>query len=331
MKRIAVLTSGGDAPGMNAAIRAIVRSGLSCGLEVLGAKHGFRGLIENDLHLLLTGDMANIIQRGGTVLKTARVPEWHERKIRAKAIENLKSLQIEGLAVIGGDGSFRGASALFEDHAIPTVCLPATIDNDIAGTELTIGFDTAVNAAIEAIDRIRDTAESHDRLFVIEVMGRDSGFIAMDTALASGAEEVFFTQSSVTVEQAVDHIKQSQARGKKSSILVTAEGQKPGRAYDLADMIRKKSGLEAKVCVLGHIQRGGAPSARDRVLAAQMGALGVKTLIEQMALDPKGRASGPLMIALRQGQVQTIELSHALQQKKHVSQESIRLARTLSS
>jgi 6-phosphofructokinase 1 len=278
IKRIGVYTSGGDAPGMNAAIRAVVRVGIAQGLEVYGIHSGYIGMIENQIHPLQLGDMANIIQRGGTILKTGRSLEFTKPEGRQKAVNNLLASQIDALVCIGGDGSFRGAHALWEEFKIPVVGVPGTIDNDIYGSDKTIGFDTAVNTALEAIDRIRDTAASHDRLFIVEVMGRNSGFIASHVGLAGGAEEIFTPDGNTTVDKAIDHIKEGIARGKSSSILITAEGQKPGRAYDLADSIRKKTGMDAKVSILGHQQRGGSPTAADRILASRMGAAAVDAL-----------------------------------------------------
>lgn len=280
IKKIGVYTSGGDAPGMNAAIRAVVRVGIAQNLEVYGIESGYVGMIENKISPLQLRDMANIIQRGGTVLKTGRSTEFLKPEGRAKAAQHLKDAQIDALVCIGGDGSFRGAHALWEEHQIPCIGVPGTIDNDIYGSDKTVGFDTAVNTALEAIDKIRDTAASHDRLFIIEVMGRNSGFIASHVGLAGGAEEIFTPEGNTTVEKAIDRIREAISRGKTSSIIVTAEGQKPGRAYDLADAIRKKSGWDAKVCILGHQQRGGSPSAADRILASRMGAAAVDALLK---------------------------------------------------
>lgn len=279
IKRIGVYTSGGDAPGMNAAIRAVVRVSINQNLEVYGITAGYLGLLDNEMHPLQLRDMANIIQRGGTILKTARSTEMMKPEGRTKAAANLKAKGIDALVCIGGDGSFRGAHALWEEHQIPIVGIPGTIDNDVFGSDKTIGFDTAVNTALEAIDRIRDTAASHDRLFIVEVMGRNSGFIASYAGLAGGAEEIFTPESNASVDKSIERIKESIRRGKTSSILITAEGQKPGRAYDLADAIRKKSGMDAKVCILGHQQRGGSPTAADRILASRMGAAAVDALL----------------------------------------------------
>jgi 6-phosphofructokinase 1 len=279
MKKIGVYTSGGDAPGMNAGIRAVVRTALSKNTEVVGIIGGYTGMLEQKFQPLNLRSMANIIQRGGTMLKTGRSQEFLKSEYRKQAVQNLKAAGIEGMVCIGGDGSFRGAHALFQEYQFPITGIPGTIDNDIYGTDNTIGFDTAVNTALEAIDKVRDTAASHDRLFIVEVMGRNSGLIASHVGLAGGAELVFAPDIVITVDQAIDRIKAGQIKGKTSSILVAAEGQKPGRAYDLADQIRKKSGLDAKVCILGHIQRGGTPTAIDRILASRLGAAAVDGLL----------------------------------------------------
>lgn len=265
---------------MNAAIRAVVRVGIAQNLNIFGIQNGYVGMMENKITHMNLRDVANIIQRGGTILKTGRSGEFMKPEGRSKAADNIRHAGIDALVCIGGDGSFRGAHALWLEHQIPVVGVPGTIDNDIYGSDKTIGFDTAVNTALEAIDRIRDTAASHDRLFIVEVMGRNSGFIASHVGLAGGAEQIFTPDGTVTVEKAIDHIKEGISRGKTSSILIAAEGQKPGRAYDLADAIRKKSGMDAKVCILGHQQRGGSPTAADRILASRMGAAAVDALLK---------------------------------------------------
>lgn len=280
IKKIGIYTSGGDAPGMNAAIRAAVRMAIYRGLDVCGISSGYNGMLQGHFQDLQLRSVANIVQRGGTILKTGRCLEFHKAEVRAKAASNLKSNNIDALVCIGGDGSFRGAHLLNEEHQIKVVGVPGTIDNDIVGTDRTIGFDTAVNTALEAIDRIRDTAAAHDRLFIVEVMGRNSGFIASEVGLAGGAETVFTPEHLFPIDTAVQQLKDNMAKGKLSSIIVAAEGQKPGRAYDLAEAIRKKSGLDAKVAILGHIQRGGSPTAADRVLASRLGAAAVETLLE---------------------------------------------------
>ena len=280
IKSLGVFTSGGDAPGMNAAVRAVVRTAIYHGKTVKGIFHGYNGMISGEIRPLTLGSMANIIQRGGTVIKTGRSSEFLKPEGRKKAAENLKREALDAVVCIGGDGSFRGAHALWEEHRIPMLGVPGTIDNDVNGTDTTIGFDTAVNTALDAIDRIRDTAASHDRLFIVEVMGRNSGFIALDVGLAGGAEAIVIPENDDGVDGIIESIQRGVSRGKGSSIIVTAEGQKPGRAYDLADAIRKKSGFDAKVCILGHIQRGGSPSASDRILASRLGASAVEALLQ---------------------------------------------------
>jgi 6-phosphofructokinase 1 len=322
IRTIGIYSSGGDAPGMNSAIRAVTKFAIYNGFEVMGIIGGYSGFLNSHFTPLTLSALGNIVQRGGTVLKTGRCLEFHDKKIRAQAVENLRKAKIDAAICIGGDGSFTGAHALWEEHQFPIVGVPGTIDNDIAFTDSTIGFDTAVNVALEAIDRIRDTADSHDRLFIVEVMGRDSGFIAVDVGLAGGAEEIFFPEHKVTMAQAVEHIKRGMARGKLSSILVTAEGDEPGRAYEIAEAIKKESGFESKVCILGHIQRGGAPTAGDRILACRLGASAVETLM---------RGECDVMMGVQGQSVVAVPLSQALGQKKQVTTEFIRLAQILSS
>ena len=321
IKKIAVYTSGGDAPGMNAAVRAVVRTAVINGLEIMGVIQGYNGMIDNKLVPLQMRDMANIIQRGGTILKTGRSPEFTRPEYRKKAAENLRALGIEALVCIGGDGSFRGAQALSSEHNFPIVGIPGTIDNDVYGTDDTIGFDTAVNTALNAIDKIRDTADSHDRIFIVEVMGRDSGYIASHVGVAGGAEEVLTPENIIPVDKIVERLKESRARGKTSSILITAEGQKPGRAYDLAESIRKKSGLDAKVCILGHQQRGGSPTANDRILASRLGYASVMALID-------GKSN--LMVGVQNGRLVEIPLEEVTTKTKVGDKYLIQLARALS-
>lgn len=322
IQNVAVFTSGGDAPGMNAAIRAVVRTCIHHKINVFGIIGGYQGMINDQIQELKASSVANIIQRGGTILKSGRSTAFHQKEVRTQAYKNLKKHNIDALVCIGGDGSFTGANLLYKEHGISIVGVPGTIDNDIFGTDYTIGFDTAINTAVESIDRIRDTAASHDRLFIVEVMGRNSGFIASEVALAGGAEEVFMTDSSTTVDQAVDHIKRGLKRGKSSSILIAAEGQKSGRAYDLAESIRKKSGFEAKVCVLGHVQRGGAPTAFDRNLASKMGAAAVVALLSGQT---------DVYISIKQHQLNYCNLEEGFTKKKAVSKDILDLIQILSS
>ncbi len=321
MKRIGVLTSGGDAPGMNACLRAVVRTAKARGLEVWGIEKGYTGMLEDLIRPLEARDMANIIQRGGTVLKTGRCLEFLKPEYRAQAAEKLKAKNIDGVVCIGGDGSFRGAMALWREHQIPVVGAPGTIDNDLFGTDVTIGFDTAVNTALSAIDKIRDTADSHDRLFIVEVMGRNSGHIASYVGLACGAEEVFTPEINTTVDKAVDKILEAQKKGKKSSIIVTAEGQKPGRAYDLAEAIRKKTGIDAKVCILGHIQRGGSPTASDRIIASRMGSAAVDALI---------KGEHDVMIGIEKNDLRSVPFELATQRDKKTSLDFVKLSNLLA-
>ncbi len=320
-KQIGVFCSGGDSPGMNAAVRAVVRTACLNNLTVVGVRHGYQGLLTRDVVPLPISSVANIIQRGGTILKSGRCPDFHKIEVRAKAHKVIQSLGLDGLVCIGGDGSFRGAHALFQEHGVPIVGLPGTIDNDLWGTDFTIGFDTAVNTALDAIDRIRDTADAHDRIFIVEVMGRNSGYIAIDVALAGGAEEVFIPEHPQPVERAIEHIKRGMARGKSSHILITAEGQKPGRAYDLAEALRKKAGWDAKVCILGHVQRGGAPTAFDRVLASRLGSQAVQSLLNR---------EWDIMLGVLAGKVSATPLTDAFEKKKRIPRELIELTQTLS-
>lgn len=321
IKKIGIYTSGGDAPGMNSAIRGAVRSALSKNIEVTGIYHGYVGMIENKMVTLHMRDMANIIQRGGTILKTGRSNEFLKPEYRTIAANNLKAQKIDGLICIGGDGSFRGAQALWSEHQIPVVGIAGTIDNDVFGTDDTIGFDTAVNTALQAIDKIRDTADSHDRIFIVEVMGRNSGWIASHVGLAGGAEEILTADNIIPVDKIVENLKNSRARGKNSSIIIAAEGQKPGRAYDLSEAIRKKSGLDAKVCILGHQQRGGSPTAHDRVLASRLANAAVDALLA-------GRNN--VMIGVQADKLVEVSLDIVTSREKPGDKSLINLARLLS-
>jgi len=277
LKKIGVLTSGGDAPGMNAAVRAVVRKAIYEGFEVAGVFNGYQGLIQGKIELLQLGSVGDIIQRGGTMLRSARSPEFMTEEGREEAVRQLKAHHIDGLVVIGGDGSFRGAFELVK-MGIPCVCVPATIDNDINGTEFTIGFDTALNTVIDAIDKIRDTASSHERTFIIEVMGRDAGDLALWAGLAGGAETILIPEEGISLNEIISRLQSGTGRGKKHSIIIVAEGVMSGSA--LADQLKEQAGIETRVSVLGHIQRGGSPSARDRVIASQYGARAVEVLGE---------------------------------------------------
>ncbi|HOJ68037.1 MAG TPA: 6-phosphofructokinase [Candidatus Hydrogenedentes bacterium] len=281
MKRIGVLTSGGDAPGMNAAIRAVVRAGVAHDLEVYGIERGYQGMIENAIRPLTSRDVSGIINRGGTILRTARSRDFMTPDGRARAAENLRRHGIEGLVVIGGDGSYRGAACLQEEHGMAVIGLPGTIDNDIGGTQFTIGFDTALNVAVEAIDRVHDTADAHDRVFFVEVMGRHSGFIGIMSAIAGGAEAVMVPEEPYTVDQLIADMRACRERGKRSMIVVVAEGDEAGGAFEIARQVMDRSDFkDCRVTVIGHLQRGGAPTAFDRILASSMGVRAVEALLE---------------------------------------------------
>jgi len=276
--KIGVLSSGGDAPGMNAAIRAVVRTGIYYGLEVFGIMRGYQGMIENDIVPMHSRSVANIIQRGGTILKTARCKDFFEPAGRKKAYEHLKALGINGLVIIGGDGSFRGANVFASEFDIPCIGLPGTIDKDIAGTDFTIGFDTAVNTAVSAIDKIRDTADAHDRLFIIEVMGRDAGYIALHSGISTGAENILIPERKTDIEELVSSLMEKERRKKLVNMVVVAEGDEFG-ANEIARIIAERMpNAETRVCILGHIQRGGSPTCLDRLIASRMGYAAVESL-----------------------------------------------------
>lgn len=277
-KRIGILTSGGDAPGMNAAIRSAVRSAKSRRWTIFGIKRGFAGLIQGEFEELDSRSVSNIIQRGGTILKTSRCKEFESLEGQQKAKENLEKYKINGLILIGGDGTFRGALDLSKIWEGQLIGIPGTIDNDLYGTDFTIGYDTAVNTALDAINKIRDTAESHERFFLVEVMGRDSGFIALDVGIAGGAEEILLPEYQTNLQDVCDRLCAGRKRGKTSSIIIVAEGKQEGGAFEIAEKLRKLSGNEYRVVVLGHLQRGGSPTARDRILATQLGAYAIEAL-----------------------------------------------------
>jgi len=276
MKKIAVLTSGGDAPGMNAALRAVVRKSIHEGVEVFGVMQGYQGLIDNEMIALDVGDVGDIIQRGGTILQSARCPDFMTEEGQQLAVNHLQQRGIEGVIVIGGDGSFKGAQRLSE-LGIPAIGVPATIDNDIKGTEFTIGFDSALNTVIDAVDKIRDTASSHDRTFIVEVMGRDAGDLALWSGVAGGAESILIPEEPTNLEEVFQRLRRSYNRGKKHSIIIVAEGIMS--ATELSEQLQATFGVETRVSILGHMQRGGSPSARDRVIASQYGAKAVELLL----------------------------------------------------
>ena len=272
MKNIGVFTSGGDAPGMNACVRSVVRSALSLGIDVYGIKYGYNGMIEGDIYKMKSYSVSNIVQRGGTILKSARSKEFMTPQGRKKAYEQLTKRGIEGLVAIGGDGTLTGANIFYDEFGIPTVGCPGTIDNDLYGTDYTIGFNTAINTALDAIDKIRDTANSHDRVFFIEVMGRHSGYIAINCGIGGGAELVMVPETSTTIEDVINTLKAGRDRQKTSSIVIVAEGDVQGNAHEIAAKVSSHlPELDIRVTTLGHIQRGGDPSAFDRILASRMG------------------------------------------------------------
>src|SRR4051812_10049276 len=320
--KIGVLSSGGDAPGMNAAIRAVVRTGIYYGLEVFGIMRGYQGMMENDIVPMHSRSVANIIQRGGTILKTARCKDFFEPEGRKRAYQHLKALGINGLIIVGGDGSFRGANVFSSEYDIPCIGLPGTIDKDIAGTDFTIGFDTAVNTAVSAIDKIRDTAEAHDRLFIIEVMGRDAGYIALHSGIATGAENILIPERKTDIEELVSSLMEKERRKKLVNMVVVAEGDEFG-ANEIARIIAERMpNAETRVCILGHIQRGGSPTCLDRLIASRMGYAAVECLLE-------GRFN--VMVGIRNNTMNYIPLEKAVKSKQRVSDEWLKIVKILAS
>ena len=321
--RIGILSSGGDSPGMNAAIRAVVRTGIYHGLEVYGIMRGYSGMVEDDIIKMESRSVANIIQRGGTILKTARCKEFFEPEGRRKAYENLKKRDINGLIILGGDGSFRGAQIFSNEYDIPCIGLPGTIDKDIAGTDFTIGFDTAVNTAVQAIDKIRDTADAHDRLFVIEVMGRDAGYIALHSGIATGAENILIPERKTDMTDILASLEEKEKRKKLVNLIVVAEGDGFGGATEVAKIIKEKlPNLEIRVAILGHIQRGGSPTCMDRLLASRMGYHAVECLIE-------GRHN--VFVGIVNNKMHYIPLDEAVKKKQGIGQEWMKIVKILSS
>lgn len=319
IKKIAVLTSGGDSPGMNAAIRAVVRSCSYHKLECIGVYRGYEGLIEGDFKPLDARSVKNIINRGGTFLKSARSKGFRTKEGRAQAYKNLKDNNIDALVAIGGDGTFTGAIVFNEEFDFPIVGLPGTIDNDINGTDYTIGYDTALNTVVEAIDKIRDTANSHNRLFLVEVMGRDAGDIALNAGIGAGAEEILIPEQDMGRERLVSSLKRSKASGKSSSIVVVAEGDQIGKnIFGLAEYIRENlEEYECKVTVLGHIQRGGSPSCYDRVLASRLGVGAVDALLN---------GERDVMIGVVHNKVVSVEFTESLKGANKIDKDLIRVA-----
>ncbi len=323
VSKIAVLTSGGDAPGMNAAIRAVVRTGLYHGLEVYGVVRGYNGMIEDDIFQMDSKSVANIIQRGGTILKTARSKEFFEPEGRQKAYENLKKRGIDGIVVIGGDGSFKGAQKFSNEFDIPCIGLPGTIDKDIAGSDFTIGFDTAVNTAVEAIDKIRDTADAHDRLFVVEVMGRDAGYIALHSGIATGAENILIPESKTDMNLLVKGLTEKEKRKKLVNLIVVAEGDEFGGGTEVANLLKEKlPNADIRVCILGHIQRGGAPSCLDRLIASRMGYHAVECLLN---------GTHNVMVGIEDNKMKYTPLNNAVKAKQKISDEWLKIVKILAS
>ncbi|SFS70856.1 6-phosphofructokinase [Lutibacter maritimus] len=323
MKKIGVMTSGGDAPGMNAAIRAVVRACKYYNVECVGIYRGYQGLIEGDFIKLDARSVSNIINRGGTILKSARSKEFMTKEGRAKAYENLKNAEIEGIVLIGGDGTFTGGMVFNEEYSFPCIGVPGTIDNDIFGTNYTIGYDTALNTVVQAIDKIRDTASSHNRLFFVEVMGRDAGFIALNAGVGAGAEEILIPEEDMGLERLLESLKRSKRSGKSSSIVVIAEGDKIGKnVFELANYVEENlKQYEVRVSVLGHMQRGGAPSCFDRVLASRLGVKAVELLLD-------GKSN--LMVGLIDNKVETTDLELAVKGHHAINKELIRVSDMMS-
>jgi len=322
MKTIGVFTSGGDAPGMNACLRAVVRTGLAKGVRVVGIHRGYAGMLRGEFEEMTHASVSNIIQFGGTILKTARSEAFFESAQRAQAAQLLRESGIEGLIAIGGDGTFRGAHALWDEHRIPIMGAPGTIDNDIYGTDETIGYDTAVNTALDAIDRIRDTATSHERLFFVEVMGRQAGFIALDVGAAGGAEMILVPERDTGVREICETIAAGIEQGKTSSIIVVAEGDEEGGALEIARKVRELGGVECRATILGHTQRGGNPTARDRILASELGAAAVEALLSGESDKMVGRIDGKIALT---------PLTETWEQKKPLDEDLYKLAQILAS
>lgn len=322
MKKLALFTSGGDAPGMNACLRAVVRTAIYHNLEVYGIKYGYNGMIEGDIYKMKSYSVSNIVQRGGTILKSARSAEFRTKEGREKAYRQLEKRGIEGLVAIGGDGTFTGAKIFHEEYGIPVIGAPGTIDNDLYGTDYTIGFDTAVNTALDAIDKIRDTANSHDRVFFIEVMGRDSGYIAIQSGIGGGAEMVMVPETSTSIDDVIITLKQGWNRDKTSSIVVVAEGDEEGGALVIAEKVKAKiPDKEIKVTTLGHIQRGGNPTAVDRILGSRLGVGAVEGLLA-------GKSN--MMVGVVNDLITYTPFDDAINKEKPLNEDLIRMVNILS-
>ena len=321
--KIAVLTSGGDSPGMNAAIRAVVRTGIYYRLDVFGVIRGYNGMIEDDIFQMESRSVANIIQRGGTILKTARSKDFFTPEGRQRAYDNLVKRGINGLVVIGGDGSFTGALKLSTEFDIPCVCLPGTIDKDLYGTDYTIGFDTACNTAVEAIDKIRDTADAHDRLFIVEVMGRHAGYIALHSGLATGAETILIPEAETNIEEVIASLSEKEKRKKLVNLIVVAEGDEFGGANQVAKVVKERlPHLDTRVSILGHIQRGGSPSCLDRLIASRMGYHAIESLLE-------GRFN--VMVGVVNNEMAYTPIEIAIREKQKITDEWLKIVKILAS
>ncbi len=323
IKNIGVLTSGGDAPGMNAAVRAVVRSAAYHSIKCVGIYQGYQGLIDDKVKVMNARSVNNIINKGGTILKSARCLEFRTKEGRQAAYKTIEKHQIDALVVIGGDGSFTGAMIFQEEFKLPVIGIPGTIDNDIFGTTHTIGYDTALNTVIEAIDKIRDTAISHNRLFFVEVMGRDAGHIALNAGIGAGAEEVLIPEENLGLDRLLDSLKRSEKSGKSSSIVVVAEGDKTGRnVFEIAEYVEKNMPYyDVRVSVLGHMQRGGSPSCFDRVLASRMGVYAVESLLE-------GKSN--VMVGVKNEQMILSPLEKAIKGKSEINRDLIRVSDILT-
>lgn len=323
IKKIGIITSGGDAPGMNAAIRAVVRACSYYKIECAGFYRGYQGIIEGDFISLNARSVKNIISKGGTILKSARSNEFRTKEGRDKAYKNLIKAEIDGLILIGGDGTFTGGVVFGKEHDIPFIGIPGTIDNDISGTNFTIGYDTALNTVVEAIDKIRDTASSHNRLFFIEVMGRDAGFIALNAGVGAGAEEILIPEENLGLDRLLESLKKSRRSGKSSSIVVVSEGDKIGKnVFELAEYVKENlPDYEARVSVLGHMQRGGSPSCFDRVLASRMGVKAVESLLD-------GKSN--VMVGLKGTEIILTDIEEAIKSSHTVNKELLRISDILS-
>ena len=322
IKSIGILTSGGDAPGMNAAIRAVTRAGISNGMRTFGIYRGFKGLISDEIEEFKTNSVSNIIQQGGTILKTARSDEFLTTEGRITAFENMKKYGMDALVVIGGDGSLTGASVFANEFNIPVVGLPATIDNDLNGTDTTIGYDTALNTIMQSMDKIRDTATSHERLFFVEVMGRNCGFLALNSAIASGAEAAIIPEISIEKDQLGELIEQGFRKSKSSSMVLVAESEVTGGAMKLAARVKKEyPQYDARVTILGHLQRGGSPTAQDRILASRMGIAAIQALLENQR---------NVMIGIHENEIDYIPFKRAIKKQPQISEEMLEVLRISS-